>query len=267
MSGRGRGAASGRGQGRRVAPAFLPLLLLALVPLPTRAQVIQGQVVDEEDERPIPQALVALYRADGEQAVATLSDSAGFYRLEVPGPGEYHLMAEGLGFEDFRSHLLSIQDPEGLYPLDLAVRRVPIPLRGLDVTVDRMEVLEKPIQLLIGVSPRSLRWEPILRDRIVEHMEKGHNLPDLIRWSNLGVVVRTGRDGVCFEIRGSCVPVVLNGFPLTTRLDGTSGPWAEMIPLEMVEVVVVVSRHESILYPAGAVLLYTSGWLGARSGM
>lgn len=49
--------------------------------------------------------------------------------------------------------------------------------------------------------------------------------------------------------------VYVNGFPLNPAL-------VRVVPLEGIETIVVLMPGESIVYPAGGVLLYTAGWLG-----
>lgn len=241
--------------------AIVSLVLLAGLsagggPVQLQAQVIQGTVMDEADGRPVPAVLVAVQDRDGRQRAAALSDSVGRYVLRVPGGGDYHLVAEGFGIDVFRSHLLAITERPEPYELDILVRRVPIPIAGIEVTVERRMELERSLRHFIGLSPASLRVKPIHRADIVRQVVRGNGLPDLLRWSSVpGLVVAYTADGPCFRIRGQCAPVYLNDVRMARE-------WGDVLPIELAEVIVVLMPRESIRYPAGAILLYTAAWIG-----
>lgn len=240
---------------RRCTPTGLLVLgLLSAWAVPAAAQVIQGRALGD-DGIPVEGALVGLYDEDGTQRAATLTDEGGVYRLEAAEPGEYVLGAERIGYTPFRSHLLAVGDRAEPYRIDLEMMRAPIPIAGLTVTAERREELERQLRLLIGVHPKSLRNEPILRDSILAHWERGRNLPEMLRWSNVsGLTVMRADEGYCFYMRGRCTPVFLNGMHIQAA-------WHDVLPLELAETVVIVGRNESIAYPGGAILLYTDAWM------
>lgn len=234
-------------------PRALLAALLAWGAAPLEAQVFRGSLLDVEDDAPVPAALVRLLDGEGRDVAFALTDTAGAYRLEAPGPGTYRLVTERLGYAGSASPLLEVADPEGVYGVDLTTRRVPVAIPGVEVTVARQRELEQAVRLAVGTNPRSLRTPPIPRRVIEDHLARGHGLPDLVRWSNAPIVIHgTGRD-TCFEYRRSCMRVLLNGVPLDPDF------W-DILPLEMVETIVVVGPLESILY-GNSILLYTAGWL------
>lgn len=95
----------------------------------------------------------------------------------------------------------------------------------------------------------------ILRDEIEAHLERGRDIPSMLQWSNIpGLIVKEMDEGHCFEVRGGCLPLYLNGM----RLDVA---WSEMVPLAVADAVVILSPLESIRYEGGAILLFTQGWL------
>lgn len=246
---------------RRSAPprGALPVLvatLLATAAPPAAGQVFEGRVLDEEDERPIVDALVRLVDLEERLRGAAVSDSAGRYRLEAPGPGEYRLVAERIGYQTFESLPLAVSDPERVYPVDVGLRTAPVPLPGIVVTADRLAELDRAIHLAAGLDPASLRTRPILRPELESHVRRGHTVIDLMRWSNVaGMVVKDGPGGPCFQVRRrDCLPVFLNDW----RVPGTI---IDVVPLDMVEAVVVIMPKESVRYDTGAILLYTVGWL------
>lgn len=181
------------------------------------------------------------------------ADSSGAYRIAAPAPGAYRLVAERLGYEDFETPLLEAGSVDAVYQLDLLMRRAPIPIPGIEVSAADAE---RQIRRILGVSPRALRVRPIHRAAILSHVERAHDLTDLIRWCNLaGVVVRNTTEGPCYQTRGrGCLPVYLNGFPMSPE-------FITLIPLDMVHTILVVLPKEAIQYQSGAVLLYTEAWL------
>ncbi len=239
---------------RRFGLAALVFLGTLAASVPAAAQVIEGRV-SGDDGRAVEGALVGLYDEDGTQRAATLSGEQGTYRLVAPEPGEYVLGAERIGFTPFRSPLLAIGDRTEPYQVDLEMLRAPVPIEGITVTADRREEIERQIRLMIGVSPKSLRREPILRDEIIANWERGRDLPGMLQSGSYpGLIVKKDPEGFCFEMRGVCAPVFLNGMRL--------GPeWSQDIPLELLGSIVLLGRNESIAYASGAVLLYTEAWI------
>lgn len=238
---------------RRAARTILCIVVL-WAPAGAHAQVLTGRVLDATDStRPVAAALVKLISSDGTQHAAALSDSVGNYRLEVPSPGEYRIEAEAFGWQPYASTLFEMTGLAGVFPVDLLMAAAPIQLEGMRVDADRLGRLGRQIQLVAGRNPISLRTPPIGQIQIRRHWEQAHDLVDMIKFENTpGLVVRDGPGGVCFSLRERCLPLYLNGM----RADENA--FAHAIPLEMLEVVVVVQPSETIAHPGGAVLLFTT---------
>lgn len=234
----------------------LPIILgtLATLVQPATAQTIQGRVLDDRDDGPVATALVRLVDESGEERALTAADTAGAYRLDVPEPGVYRIVAERIGYDPFSTPLIETLDEEGVYPLDLLMRRSPVPIRGLEITAEHVD---RTVRRMIGVSLRSLRADPVRAPEIRSHAERAHDVTDMVRWQNLaGIEVYESVDGPCFFMRrrGQCMPVFLNGFPVPSEL-------TSVVPLDMLHTMVVVFPLETILYPSGGILLYTEAWL------
>lgn len=245
----------------RTASAMTRVLLVAsmLATSPVHAQTFQGRVVDDRDERPIATALIRLVDESGEQRAVSIADSSGFYRLDAPEPGVYRLQAARLGFDNFETPLLEAASADGVYGIDLLMRAEPVELPGFTVQTIRVsyEETDRALRLILGSSVRALRYEPIRLEEIQDHVAKGHDLEDLMRWSNTaGLIVRSTTDGPCFSLRGAvCLPVFLNGLRL--QRDFMSG-----FPLDMLYTIVVVAPTDPVRpYSSGAILLYTEGWV------
>jgi hypothetical protein len=218
------------------------------------AQVFRGRVLDQLDDHPIPTALVRLIGEDGQQRALAIADSAGVYTLRAPEPGIYRLEAARLGYENFSTPPLAAANPDGVYPIDLLLRAAPLEIAGIAVRARRLteEQADRLLRREIGRSPASLRYRPLGFDDITSHVDRGHNLVDVVRWGNYaGMVVRFDLSGWCFEFRGRCLEVFLNGMPLLRD-------FVESIPLDMVHTIAVVTPNDaSLMYPAGALLLFT----------
>lgn len=236
-------------------------LVIAMTTLagPADAQTFRGRVVDERDDRPISTALIRLMNAAGQPLGVSIADSTGAYSVDAPGPGSYRLEAARLGFENFETPLFEVTLSDGVYPVDLLLRAAPIVLPGFTVAADRLpaEDVARSVRLMLGVSPASMRFRPIDFVDLMDHVDQGHALEDVLRGAHLpGLVVRYTTDGPCFSLRGAgCLPVYLNG--LILNRDFMPG-----VPLDMLYSIVVVSPFDGVMqYGAGAVLLYTEAWL------
>lgn len=236
----------------------LVVTLAALLGLAPRlsAQTLRGRVLEEDGDRPVSTAIVRLLDADGKPMKLVTSDSAGAYRLRTPGPGRFYLSAERIGYETTRSPLLEVSDADGTYGVDISMARAPLGLEGFEVTARRFEEIERGIHLAVGLSVPAMKYKPIMRPTIEEHLAKAHNLTDLIRWQALpSVIVERAKDGPCFQWRARhCLEVYLNGLHITRD-------FVDTLPLDMIETIVVVAPGETPAYAGGAVLLYTKAWI------
>jgi hypothetical protein len=245
--------------GRRTLMAAWLVLTLSAVSTPGHAQTFQGRVRGQGTQEPVETALVKLLDEDGDERAITIADSAGFYRLEAEDPGVFRLVAERIGYRPFESPLLQALDPEGVYPIDLDMAPAPVELRGFTVRTDRLpeEEADRTVRQIIGLSPKSLRFRSVDFAMIQDHLERAHTLVDVMRWEfGPAILVYETPDGPCFAHRSrGCLPVYLNGLPLNRD-------FMPEVPLDMVfRIQVLASTDGSIVYPSGAVLLYTEAWL------
>lgn len=244
---------------RSVGCGGMVIVLWAGVACPVAAQTFQGRVVDDRDEQPVPTALIRLLDENGDQRGLSIADSAGMYRLEAPGPGQYRIEAARLGFENFETPLLEVTVRDGTYPVDLLLRASPVELPGFTIETTRplAEQVERSMRLMLGISPASMRYGPVTFVELQDHIDQNHTLEDVMRWSSFpGMVVTQTTEGPCFSLRGyGCLPVYLNG--LIVKRDFILG-----VPLDMLYSIVVVTPTDGVMqYSAGAVLLYTEAWL------
>ncbi len=224
---------------------------------PAAAQILQGRVLDGETGQAVPQTVIRLLDASGEAVDLSISSLDGGYSLSAPSPGTYVVEGERIGYAPYRSGEVVLGRAGATYEVDLLVRAQPIKLPGLEVTTERMEQIERGLQLELGVAVASIRYRPILRPTIDEHLIKGHDITALLRWSNLPsiVVIDDPTRGPCFQFRlYNCLPVFLNGAPVRREL-------VPVLPLDAIETVVVLQPNETMQYGGGAILLFTAGWV------
>jgi len=244
--------------GRTAFVAIATALLLLGGGDAAEAQLLQGRVLDQRDEKPVSTAMVRLVDQAGDQRGVSIADSLGLYRIRVPEPGVYRLEAARLGYQNFETPLLEASNPEGEYPIDLLLTPAPVEIEGLTVraNVTSAERTERLLRRDIGLAPASLRYHPFDLEDITHHIDLGHDLVDMMRFSNLaGIVVKLDLEGWCFSLRGFvCLPVYLDGTPLLRD-------FVDTVPLDMVVTIAVVTPSDgSLAYPLGAVLLYSQAW-------
>ncbi len=120
--------------GTRRAPTPLGLFFFLglLLPHPTLAQEVRGVVLGSETGEPRSGALVLLLTGrESDVAAGYLSDEDGRYSLEPPGPGEYRVRVELLGFRT-REEGVRLEGEE-ILTLNLPLQASPLSLEGIRV--------------------------------------------------------------------------------------------------------------------------------------
>ena len=217
-------------------------------------QVLQGEVIGP-DGVVVPDVLVQLVDDAGASVATDLTGADGVYRLEVPEPGTYRIHGEALGWAPYRSAAFEMTGLTGVFRVDLILEPEPFQLEGLEVTVERIERVARQLELLTGRDVAGLRNAPIGIEEFRHAWELGWDVTDILRRGGAaGVVVKETTTDVCIEFRKRCLPVYLNGMRVP---DGI----VRDLPLEMMEVGVVLQPSESVQYEDGGVLLYTIHWM------
>jgi hypothetical protein len=103
----------------------LLLLLLALTPATTSAQIVTGFVIDSTTRQAIVNATVTVRRAQDLRVLAAgLTDSTGQFRLRVPAPDTVIVNARRIGFQPIGAPPRYVP-PEGTLTLAFEMGRVP----------------------------------------------------------------------------------------------------------------------------------------------
>ena len=118
------------------------LLILALIAAPglLEAQVVQGRVLETDTGRPIMSAMVSLIDSTGVVVNKSLSSANGFFRLQAPHPGSYHVLAEGLGYAPFLDGILDLGEG-GFVSVEFFLRPQPIQLDSLVAVISRVQTI------------------------------------------------------------------------------------------------------------------------------
>jgi hypothetical protein len=114
--------------------AFLFLSSLIL-PGPTEAQTLMGNLLDAQSGRPILLGYVALLTEDGERVVWTLTDEEGFFRLEAPEPGSYMLYGESMGYRSSLEGPILLGEDQ-LVPAEFRLDPMPVVLDSLRIVAE-----------------------------------------------------------------------------------------------------------------------------------
>jgi hypothetical protein len=110
-------------------------ILIPLATSPLAGQTIHGTIVEEGSSHPVAGGFVVLLGTDGTQRAATLSDVHGRFRLVAPGPGQYGLGVDRIGYLSVRTPVFPLPAGQTI-EYRLSVRVEPVELAGIDVEVD-----------------------------------------------------------------------------------------------------------------------------------
>lgn len=228
-------------------------LAAVLAVTPVQAQVVQGRVVDAETGGPVAGATVRLIDASGEERSRTAADSVGRYRVSAPEPGRYTVRAEMLGYQTGETEPLLLSDTVSVVDRQVELSPAPIPISGVEVTTD---AVNRRLRQFFAIAPAQLRIRPVRSNTIQDYWQRGYDLEGLVIGQNIpNMEVIRSRSGPCFRFRRQgCLPVYLDGARL-------SGPATDQLPLEMLNTIVILLPSESVAYPAGAVHLFTHGFM------
>ncbi len=144
------------------------------------AQIVRGTVVDGSNGAAVPLAGVFLLDRDRSVVVQTMADSLGRYVLEAPGPGDYVLAGQRLGYVQMASALLALG--EDTYELDLELEPDPFQFDPLEVTV-RNDVLVDWFRYEAGVNPNAVFGYRVIQGAdLLAARQRARDNTDMLRW-------------------------------------------------------------------------------------
>lgn len=148
----------------------LAAALFWVAPPAVRAQVdtlssrVQGLLLDERTGMPVSAGLIRLLTPGGEVAATVESNVEGWFSIQTPGPGEYHLRVERVGYQTKESGSFSL--PPG-HVLSVQIQLAPAPLALDSVWVTgRRRPLRQGEQLILGKLLDYESGEPIAQGTV-----------------------------------------------------------------------------------------------------
>lgn len=224
--------------GRLLLATLAGLAFCALwAPTGASAQTVYGVLLERGTDRPVDLALVMLITTEGDSVAATLSDEEGNFRLDADVPGDYRLVASGLGYRPtLSSSVLSL--PKGT-AISLQFRIEPRPLEIAGLTVDAMA--------------SRIRQPRLVQNGFVDRVQRGmgrfitpYELAKSPAPSTSDLLARTGRVTTRYHLggdeiimlgpRGYCVPTVFLDGQRLTMSEMSIDAMAPKFDLEAVEV-------------------------------
>lgn len=212
------------------------LALSAICASTLDAQTLRGRIVDETNGQPVPTAGVSVLDLDQRNLASALADSLGRYVLVVPGPGQYRLLVERLGYSDFLTPVLEVGSAEE-YEVDLPLVPEPFTMDGLDISV-RNETLEDWFRLRILGSPYARSGFRVLQGQVLEEAKsKSDDNTELFRW--LFIPISHGRRVCLFMPTDGCGDLYVDNFWRPNEL-------IEHMDLASIQTVVVFRRPPEV---------------------
>jgi hypothetical protein len=108
-------------------------LLVAGVTQTTTAQRLEGHLLDLNTNEPIGSGILTLLTQDGQRIATAVTDDAGIWLLEVPGPGTYFVEAKRLGYQPWIDGPLEV-NPGGDATFVYHLRETAVPLDPLEIS-------------------------------------------------------------------------------------------------------------------------------------
>lgn len=218
------------------------------------SQVVRGRALDSSNRRPVGGTVVRLIDTFGDTVAVTAADSAGGFRVVAPRAGRYRLRGDALGYRSAESRPFDVVEGRAdTLSVDLSLEAAPIPVAGIEVSADQTN---RRLRQFFGMSPGQLRIRPVTQAVIDDHVVRGHDVSEMMRWRQIpNLQVLRSQQGPCYQYRGrGCMPVYLDGARMSQRA-------ISEIPLEMLNTAVVLLPSEATAYPEGAVHLFTRGFM------
>ncbi|HUG41110.1 MAG TPA: carboxypeptidase regulatory-like domain-containing protein [Longimicrobiales bacterium] len=124
-----------RGRGATIPGILLLAWLLSLGSAQAAsAQHIRGRLLDVETDAPIAGGILTLLSVDSSRVSTAVSDPDGYWLLDVPGAGIYHVAAERIGYQSWVSEGVEVGADDELSSV-FHLQPAPVTLDPIDVRV------------------------------------------------------------------------------------------------------------------------------------
>lgn len=162
-------------------PLVLLGVLCAAIATRADAQVVSGRVTEEASDSVLQAVSVTLLLRSNEVVVRTLTDGRGRYVLVAPGPGEYRIVADHLGYRRLESPLARIATDQAV-TIDFELPIDPVEVEGIEVEVQRLEELKQRVgQYGVALDHLGSRYVP--RSEI-EKRPTVQSIGGILQWQN-----------------------------------------------------------------------------------
>jgi hypothetical protein len=212
---------------------LLLLALLTAAPRALSAQVIRGNLFDQDTERPLAGATMTLLGRDSVARASVVTDSAGAFLLQGEGPGAFLLRAELSGFQSATSPTFRLGTGDTL-DVEYYVSTRIVVLEPLVVTGRA----RRPAGPIRGYYERLERraWGRFFTRQDVERLRPVTTTELLRRVPGVSLTPRTLGGGHHVVVRGGCSPSVWVDGVLVRLMGSTIDDLVSPLDLEGMEV-------------------------------
>jgi Carboxypeptidase regulatory-like domain/TonB-dependent Receptor Plug Domain len=163
----------------RLSTILIPALVLAAPA--AAAQAVQGRLVARETQSPVHGGTVHLLSADSQAVAQAITDSAGGFALQAPGPGSYWLLASAPGYETSETDLFAV-GAQGTR-VSFVIGRAPVVLDTVTAvgvgSADRLWYGGFHQRMAENNGGRFITAEQIERQRFVQMVDVLRSIPSL----------------------------------------------------------------------------------------
>lgn len=235
--------------------------LVLLAARPAVSQSVIGRVIDDATDLPLPFTAVMLLDSTGIAVDVDQADSAGWFDLLPPAPGDYAVFADRMSHDKLMSPPIELKEASSVQ-LELRMMAVPVRLEGISISTERRRVRleeegfyrrrDQGIGYFLG--PDEIRdYRPLFTTDLFRQIPGARVRPNM---SSYGSTVTLRGMGLVRECRPR---IVLNGWPLAAgfTLDEFVHPDAVMAVEVYPSGAGAPPRHVGLVGGCGVILVWT----------
>lgn len=202
-------------------------------------QTLKGRILERDTDRPVQQARLVLFDADGDTLGHALSDRQGRFSISSKEPGDYFLKATAFGYRTTRGGVFELGRGG---EMTLEIRMTPDPLSIEGVVVERPWVLQEPPLVRSGILERMALGQGFFLTPYLLEQSPALRLTDVLASVPRLALVHASTDRILVLDKGGyCVPAIIvdgivasqargfQGDPNEVR--GTEGDLEAVVPL------------------------------------
>lgn len=121
---------------RKATTVTAVVVAAVLVTASVHAQELRGELVETDNDRPIPGAVVILLDEAGVERASTLTRAGGAFELKAPAPGRYRIRADRVGYRSHTTPVLNLSAGE-TREYRMSIPTEAVVLEGISVQAER----------------------------------------------------------------------------------------------------------------------------------